>query len=194
MPRRRHDEQRNRSLQVEVWNAVAAHPLLARMSGRLEWADLAHAIRVRVVDGERIQLNRNHRFSVPTWLWWIAHARLHLALGHPWDERRSWESPAAFATARCQVVNDLLFQLNIGQAPENDGRRLVREPLPEREPERLAAWLTEHGCLTNHELQDSRGFRCRQLNFAVGENGQIELSRAVDIRRYGRGDSLRRMS
>ena len=145
MKRMRPDWQRVLRLQGEVRTAVESHPLLARMAGDLRWADLPHAVSARVVDGCSIQLNHNHRYSIPEWLWWVAHARLHIALGHPWDARKSYEQPAAFATARCLLVNDLLFQLGIGRAPMMDGRPLAREPLPEREVDRLVIRLQEQG-------------------------------------------------
>jgi hypothetical protein len=143
--RSRLEEQRVRRLQGEVHKAVEAHPLLAGMAGALRWADLPHAVTVRVVDGHAIQLNHRHRLGVPEWLWWVAHARLHIALGHPWDVRKSFEQPRAFATARCLLVNDLLFQLGIGRAPSLGGRPLIREPLPERDVDRLVIRLQEHG-------------------------------------------------
>ncbi len=145
MKRNRSDEQRAQTLRVEVARAVDTHPLLSRMAGDLLWADLPHGISVRVVDGLSVQMNLNRRYEVPEWLWLIAHARLHIALGHPWDVPRSFEQPPAFATARCLLVNDLLFQLSIGHPPKVDGRPMVREALPERDVDRLVLHLQEHG-------------------------------------------------
>ena len=145
MKRSRLDDQRVRRLQGEVHQAVESHPLLARMAGELRWADLPHGVSARVVDGHVVQLNHNHRYSIPEWLWCVAHARLHIALGHPWDVRKSFEQPPAFATARCLLVNDLLFQLGIGRAPTVGDRPLIREPLPDRDVDRLVIHLQEHG-------------------------------------------------
>lgn len=155
MGRSRQDEQRVRRLAAEVERAVDAHPLLARMLGTLCWRDLPHEVSVRVVDGQHVQLNHDRRYDIPEWLWWVAHARLHIALGHPWNVRRSTEQPQAFAIARCLLVNDLLFQLGIGRAPMVEGRPLVREPLPERDPVRLVWHLQEYG-IPDH-LRDCGG-------------------------------------
>jgi predicted metal-dependent peptidase len=145
MARRNPDEQRNRAFQAELEKAIDTHPLLGRMDGELVWRKLPHEVSARVVDATHIHLNADRRFSIPQWLWHIAHARLHIALGHPWDVRRSFERPLEFAVARCLAVNDLLFQLGIGAPPSLDGRPLVRESLPEREVGRLVMHLQTRG-------------------------------------------------
>jgi predicted metal-dependent peptidase len=144
MPRRDEDL-RARKMANEVEMAVAKHPFLGRMVGSMVWMDLPHGIRVRVMDGGTIHLNRNRRFSVGEWLWWIGHARLHIALGHPWDVRASYQAALPFAVARCLVVNEMLFQFAIGKPPEEEGRSLTRAALPEHEVERLCAHLQLHG-------------------------------------------------
>ena len=58
---------------------------------------------------------------------------------------RPVQPPPAFATARCLLVNDLLFQLGIGRAPTVGDRPLIREPLPDRDVDRLVIHLQEHG-------------------------------------------------
>lgn len=145
MKHSRLDDQRIKRLRSEVHQAVDSHPLLGRMMGELSWQDLPHAISARVVNGNVIQLNQNHRYSTMEWVWCVAHARLHIALGHPWDVRKSFEQPPAFATARCLVVNDLLFQLGIGRPPARGSRPLVREQLPERDVDRLVLHLQDQG-------------------------------------------------
>jgi predicted metal-dependent peptidase len=141
MARARPDEQRVRHMRHEVEAALRLHPWLGMLEGSLSWNDLPHAISARVVNAELVQLNANHRYSVDEWLWWIGHARLHIALGHPWDVRRSYENPIPFAIARCLLVNDLLFQLGVGKPPTRDGRPLTREPLPDRQVDHLVEHL-----------------------------------------------------
>lgn len=141
MARSRADEQRKRTLREEVEQAIRRHAWLARLEGGLSWSDLPHAVSTRVVNGQYVQLNVNRRYSVDEWVWWIGHARLHIALGHPWDVRRPHEHPIPFATARCLLVNDLLFQLGVGRPPTQDGRPLTREILPERQVDRLVEYL-----------------------------------------------------
>ncbi len=141
----RRPDPRAKAVERTVEHVVAEHPLLRRMPGSLVWQNLPHEIGARVVDGVHVQLNAQRRFKEPEWLWLIAHARLHIALGHPWDTRRSTEQPLPFAVARCLIVNDLLFQLGIGAPPAVDGCTPTREPLPERDVDRLVQHLQSHG-------------------------------------------------
>jgi predicted metal-dependent peptidase len=131
--------------QRTVEDEVAEHPLLRRLPGRLRWLKLPHEISARVVDGVEIHLNAQRRYTAREWLWLIAHARLHIALGHPWDVRRSSEQPIPHAVARCLVVDDLLVELGIGTPPAVDGRAPVREQLPERDVDRLVQRLQADG-------------------------------------------------
>jgi predicted metal-dependent peptidase len=109
------------------------------MAGAYRWCDLPHEVSARVVDALFIELNRKRPYPVAEWLWLIAHAKLHIALGHPWDVRRSYEAAMPFALARCLVVNDMLFQLGIGSPPRIDGRPLTHEALPSRDLDALVA-------------------------------------------------------
>jgi predicted metal-dependent peptidase len=94
------------------------HIGLGRVCARTDCPDAPRHGLLAVDSSGALHVNMWARADPEAWAWAIAHARLHLGLGHIPAERTPGPEPdAALRAARCAVVNRFLRGFKVGEPP-----------------------------------------------------------------------------